>query len=226
VDLIVSHTTPSLWWTRTERRIRFTQIEQYAFIFFEGHCNIIRLITPISQGTPAFISAQLLKSYMGDHPPATRTFIHDVESLLWVLVWVVAHRSQNSDSWEINTDAQELIQNLSQNSMRRLGTYKADLLDGGLLGRTVDRCGNDFSKALAPVVGELADLFRIYFYNLHNEPSFKFLVGKAKGRALEDKNEHELLMSESREATFDRLFAILDAHIEGLKHHPIDLTKL
>jgi hypothetical protein len=191
-----------------------------------GYCNTIELNTSICQGTPAFISAQLLKSYMGEQPPVIRTFIHDVESLLWVLVWVVAHRSQVKDSWKINGHAEKLIRKLSQNDMSELGSDKGDFLDGGLLGRAVDRCGNDFSDALAPVVGELADFFRIYFYNLHNESSFKFLVGKAKERALEDKNEHELLMSESREATFGRLFAILDAQIERLKHHPIDFTKL
>jgi hypothetical protein len=164
---------------------------------------------------------------MGNQPPVTRTFIHDVESLLWILVWAVAHRSQKSVSWEVNANAQELIQHLSQNNMRQLGAFKSDRLEyGGLLRRAISACDNDFSKALASGVGQLAEFFRIYFYKFPNTPDFDDLVEWEKERALVNKKEHELMMSESREATFGCIFAILDAQIERLKHHPIHLTKL
>jgi hypothetical protein len=191
--------------------------------FFRRLWTKIRLI---SQGTPAFTSGELLKGYMGDQPPVTRTFVHDAESLLWVLVWVVAHRSQDLDSWKVNADAQELIRDLSQYDMRRLGKFKGNLLEGGLLGRRVEECVNEWSEELALVVGELAEFFRIYFYNRHTKPSFKNLVGRAKERAHEDKNEHESMMNESREATFGRLFSILNTHIARLKDQPINLGLL
>lgn len=178
---------------------------------------------PISKGTPAFISAQLLKSYIGGQPRATRTFMHDVESLLWVLVWVVAHRSQDEGSWKINAVAQQLIRDFSQHDTRQLGVFKAGLLLGNALVQSVYECHNDFSEALAPAIGEMAEFIHCYFYN---PPSFKYIGGRRKKRALEDNKEHELMMSESREATFSRLFAILDAHIDRLNHHSIDTTRL
>jgi hypothetical protein len=152
---------------------------------------------------------------MGDQPPVTRTFIHDAESLLWILVWVVAHRSQEKGSWKVNAHAQQLIANLSQNDMCQLGTFKADLLEGKTLGRKVQACNNDWSRELAPVVHKLAVFFQLYFYE-----TTEFADDTSEEEA------HELMMNEPREATFDRLFAILDTHIARLKDQIIDLGLL
>jgi hypothetical protein len=166
------------------------------------------------------MSAKLLRSYTRDKIPITRTFIHDAESLLWTLVWVVAHRSQDKGSWKINTHAQQLIRDLSRKDMRDLGTFKSRLFEGQLLARDVYECNNDWSKALAPVVHELAVFFRLYFYealpvllyDIHSQVDCK------------DEKEHAVIMSESRGAIFDRLFTILDAYISRLNHYSIDLT--
>jgi uncharacterized protein YneF (UPF0154 family) len=208
---------------RTERRIRFTQTERYVFIFFGGYCNIIKLNAPIFQGTPAFISAELLKSYMGDQPPVTRTFIHDVESLLWILVWVVAHRSQDANSWKINSHAEKLIRNLSQNDMSELGAFKSGLFQGDALALQVEGCGNKWSEALVSVIDELAQFFYLYYYRKPN-----YTTRGARAEQVRKYTElHDLMMEESREATFARLFRILDDHIDLLKDDgPPNFTRL
>ncbi|KAG9077618.1 hypothetical protein FS749_010469, partial [Ceratobasidium sp. UAMH 11750] len=71
-------------------------------------------------GTPAFISAQLLMDPPAGQPSVARTFIHDIESLLWVLIWMTAHH----DPSKMNSKAQEFIQNLSQFQLGTLGDFK------------------------------------------------------------------------------------------------------
>ncbi|KAG9080616.1 hypothetical protein FRC06_006344, partial [Ceratobasidium sp. 370] len=78
-------------------------------------------------GTPVFISAQLLQGFEPGEASVGRTFIHDVESLLWVLIWVIAHRSQK-ETWQVSKAAQELIQELSRNDLSKLGRYKRAML--------------------------------------------------------------------------------------------------
>ncbi|KAG8760236.1 hypothetical protein FRC12_009601 [Ceratobasidium sp. 428] len=173
-------------------------------------------------GTPAFISSQLLKAHMSGEP-VTRTFIHDVESLLWVLVWVVAHHSQKEDRWQINKAAREVIQGMSQNNWDKLATYKQNLL-GNTHGihETVRAFDNKWSEQLAPVIGRLASFLYQYIYIspaplAMKDEYFAFLVSR-----------HEKLTTCSRSSTFAQLFEILDDDLANLAADcpPIDDSKL
>ncbi|CAE6477897.1 unnamed protein product [Rhizoctonia solani] len=78
-------------------------------------------------GTPAFVSAQLLTATA--ECPIFRTFMHDIESLFWVLFWVLIHRTQVSDGpWTVNEHAKQLIQQLSNSDMTTLGAFKRSLI--------------------------------------------------------------------------------------------------
>ncbi|KAG8695300.1 hypothetical protein FRC09_009251 [Ceratobasidium sp. 395] len=173
-------------------------------------------------GTPAFISAQLLAAHMSGESVA-RTFIHDVESLLWVLIWVVAHHSQKEDTWQINETAREVIQELSQNNWNKLATYKANQLsntDG--LKKTIRRFDNKWSEQIADVIGRLASFLYPYIY-----------ISPELATADDDTqmffaNRHEILTTCSRSATFAQLFQIFDAALAKLENDcpPIDGSKL
>jgi hypothetical protein len=135
----------------------------------------------------------------------------------------VAHRSQKTVSWEINDNAQELIQNLSQNNMRQLGAFKNGLFNADALARKVEGCGNKWSEALAPVIDELAQFFYLYYYRKPN-----YTTRGARAEQVRRCTElHELMTEEPRKATFARLFRILDDHIDLLKDDgPPDFTRL
>ncbi|KAG8751115.1 hypothetical protein FRC12_012593 [Ceratobasidium sp. 428] len=165
-------------------------------------------------GTPAFISGQLLSGYATGEDKVTRTFIHDVESLFWVLVWVVAHRSISKDSWRVGEDAAGVLQDLSQPDFSKLGRYKKDKISsGGGLRALVQGFGNDLCKDLAPVIGSLAHFLSAYLYfepEPADDPDFEDL--RAAQAQL-----HEKFTSYPRSATFGHLFTILDRTITTLK---------
>ncbi|KAG8744492.1 hypothetical protein FRC10_010057 [Ceratobasidium sp. 414] len=177
-------------------------------------------------GTPAFISAQLLEGISSGQEPITRSFIHDIESLLWVLIWVVARRSQVKDHWKINTTAEDVIRKLSQNDLRSLGEYKRNLLaDRARLEEKIDDLENDWSEDLAGVIGELADYIYTYLYfrppkstRLRTAPDFR----------VKQMQLHETYMAQSRSDTFATLFGILDVTIAELQARCsiIDFSKL
>ncbi|KAG8720643.1 hypothetical protein FRC12_016299 [Ceratobasidium sp. 428] len=173
-------------------------------------------------GTPAFISGQLLLGYApGDDKPP-RTFIHDVESLFWVLVWVVAYRSQGEDTWQVSKEAEALMRKLSQSDLSELGDYKRKTLsDVEDLDRLVRGFGNDLCEDLAPIIGELAEFLFIYIYV---NPAVPGLTGYRKLRA----QSHEEYTSDSQGNTFTYLFGLLDGTIAELqaKHLKIDFSQL
>ncbi|KAG9080370.1 hypothetical protein FRC06_006671, partial [Ceratobasidium sp. 370] len=163
-------------------------------------------------GTPAFISAQLLQGFEPGEASVARTFIHDVESLLWVLIWVIAHRSQKKETWQVSKAAQELIQELSRNDFSKLGRYKQSMLgETSGLEKLIRGLGNDWCEDLAPVVGELADYLYTYIY-FEPAPGYsRRLHRKAQAAA------HEEFTTCSRSTTFVHLFDILDCAIAVLE---------
>ncbi|KAG8711645.1 hypothetical protein FRC08_015645 [Ceratobasidium sp. 394] len=166
-------------------------------------------------GTPAFISAQLLEGISSGQGPITRSFIHDIESLLWVLIWVVAHRSQDKDCWKVNTTAGDVIRKLSQNDLHSLGEYKRSLLtDRARLEEKIDDFENDWSGDLAGVIGELADYIFTYIYFRPLKPT---RVRAASDFRVKQMQLHETYMTQSRSDTFATLFGILDVTIAELQ---------
>ncbi|KAG9090764.1 hypothetical protein FS749_000308 [Ceratobasidium sp. UAMH 11750] len=147
-----------------------------------------------------------------------RTYIHDTESLLWVLIWVVAHHSTRKDRWEVNSAAAEMIQRLSTHDLKSLWRdKKAMLSDFRQLISDIRKMETDLSKDLAPVIGELAMFFYIYLHAapLNLGPSAS---GPDFGLGPVDPYEalHKDYIVESRSQTFDRLFMMVNRHIAWL----------
>ncbi|KAG8678054.1 hypothetical protein FRC08_018098 [Ceratobasidium sp. 394] len=189
-------------------------------------------------GTPAFISAQLLLSFLPGNRSVTRTFIHDVESLFWVLVWVLAHRSLEASRWKVNDTAKYIITQLSQHNIFALGTYKRSMFYNRQLLSGIRNLENDWSQDLAPVINTLADFFYLYLYF---EPTG--ITPSAQG-ADSDESEssddsdledptpsteqtaqtlHDKYTAESRSQTFARVFKILNTSIRELKHKKLSI---
>ncbi|KAG8787686.1 hypothetical protein FRC12_015363 [Ceratobasidium sp. 428] len=171
-------------------------------------------------GLPTFVSAQLSTAHISG-VPAARTFIHDVESLLWLLVWVVAHHSQKEDSWQINETAQEVIEELRQIGWDEIAAYKKRLLSTkyGLRG-TVRKFDHNWSEQLAPVIGRLASFLHTYIYPYLETPDDSYLEAVV--------GCHEMLINYSRSFISDWLFRDLDSTLAKLKTQcpPIDESKL
>ncbi|KAG8760237.1 hypothetical protein FRC12_009602 [Ceratobasidium sp. 428] len=175
-------------------------------------------------GTPVFVSAQILEAHISG-VLIPRTFIHDVESLLWVLIWVIAHHSQKEGSWQINETAQDVIKELRQNDLDKLATYKRCLIwDAFGIQKTVRKFDNKWSEQLAPVIGQLAWFLCAYicirpelFVNLKDDEHSAFLT-----------SHHKKLITCSRSSTFAQLFHILGAALAELETDcpPIDNSKL
>ncbi|QRV92137.1 phosphoribosylformylglycinamidine synthase [Ceratobasidium sp. AG-Ba] len=187
-------------------------------------------------GTPAFISIQLIESYMSNSV-AGRSFIHDTESLFWVLIWVVAHRSLSTNRWEISSTAAEIIRELSTLNMPSLCSNKRGMIADGLrLVERIQEMNTDFAVALAGVIGNLADFFYIYLYTGPRKPSTRPLAAGSGSKnnpksvlsadaVLEIKKQmrqqpsqlhqrrydlHTQYIAESRTQTFSRLFDIIN----------------
>ncbi|QRV83929.1 hypothetical protein RhiJN_11945 [Ceratobasidium sp. AG-Ba] len=110
-------------------------------------------------GTPAFISAQLLESFTTDQPPVAHTIIHDIESVLWVLVWVVAHHKPTT----MNQAAKDFARSLSEPNLRKLYHFKQGTIESyDSLERNIRRFDNGWSEDLASIIRELA-VFHFHF---------------------------------------------------------------
>ncbi|KAG9118964.1 hypothetical protein FRC07_006250 [Ceratobasidium sp. 392] len=194
-------------------------------------------------GTPAFISAQLLDGFLSKRGPPVRTFMHDVESLLWILIWVVAHRSQDETEWKVNDTAKDLISNLSQNNLASLSEKKQLLLhDQNRLVTAILGLENDWSKALVPIIQSLAKFLFVYLYakpalatatvnhsDSEESDSEDYNLAGAAEESLMEKAEffHEIYNTEPRVHTFVRLFKIFNKEIRMLKSKcpAVDLTR-
>ncbi|KAG8709334.1 hypothetical protein FRC08_018393 [Ceratobasidium sp. 394] len=176
--------------------------------------------------TPAFMSAHLLESYMSPQSKVTRTYIHDAESLLWVLIWVVAHRSRREDRWEVNDKAARMIQKLSTNDFTFLWESKEAMLSGTQwLVSDIWEMGTELSKDLASVIGQLAGFFYLYLYAAPPNPESSIsdsdsdlvdLVEPCPLRVIK-LALHKQYIEESRSQTFDRLFATINRCIARLE---------
>ncbi|KAG8709990.1 hypothetical protein FRC09_000363 [Ceratobasidium sp. 395] len=165
-------------------------------------------------GSPAFISGQLLKGLATGEDKVTRTFIHDVESLFWVLVWVVAYRSQGEDSWQVSKETEAVMRGLSQCDFSELSEYKIDkICNGSSLERLVRGFNNDLCEDLAPVIASLAQFISIYLYfdpAPPSDPDFEPLY-MVKAQL------HDKYMSYPRSGIFGHLFTILNRAIATLE---------
>ncbi|KAG8722273.1 hypothetical protein FRC08_004898 [Ceratobasidium sp. 394] len=116
-------------------------------------------------GTPAFISAQLLLATELD--PVQHTFLHDLESIFWVLIWTVATHTQPGR--QLNEQAQSLINKLCDRNDQSLGHFKK-----GFIGYPQDvrenirRLDNDWKKA-ASVAEKFASFLRRRIYEKPND---------------------------------------------------------
>ncbi|QRV76919.1 phosphoribosylformylglycinamidine synthase [Ceratobasidium sp. AG-Ba] len=193
-------------------------------------------------GTPAFISIQLLESYMGN-TTASRGFIHDAESLLWVLIWTVAHRSVSEERWEITPNAEKIIRQLSKLDISDLCEHKLNMIsDGQRLRDMILEMETDLADGLAEVIGRLADFFYTYLYSGHktsrtglsarshfkrgpqSDPSAGAAVGPKRPIFTQPSQTHQArhmlhkqYIEESRTQTFNRLFDILNEPVTQLK---------
>ncbi|QRV92138.1 hypothetical protein RhiJN_20156 [Ceratobasidium sp. AG-Ba] len=192
-------------------------------------------------GIPAFMSIQLLESYICN-AAASRCFIHDAESLLWVLIWTVAHCSVSQERWEITPAAERFIRQLSKLDVAALCEHKRGMIsDGPRLAKKIRELKTDFAIALSPVIGQLADFFFIYLYSapdtlplFSSSSSFKDIPQSSSNRSsisdmekiiLEESyqelsrahqgryNLHKQYIKESRSQTFSRIFDIIRKQI-------------
>ncbi|KAG8727873.1 hypothetical protein FRC10_005553, partial [Ceratobasidium sp. 414] len=194
-------------------------------------------------GTPAFISLQLLQGFLSDKGPITRTFMHDVESLFWVLVWVVANRSQDENAWRVNDTAKEIIKSLSQNDLAKLRDYKDLLLHNRRrLVSDIRNLKNDWSENLAPIIRRLAYFLYIYLYcdpkdtldssaDPEDSDSSEDLDLDEDAQESNDQLDNSLhltYITEPRSRTFARLLKMFRKNIRVLKHKcpPIDWNQV
>ncbi|KAG9128570.1 hypothetical protein FRC07_000003 [Ceratobasidium sp. 392] len=112
-------------------------------------------------GTPAFFSAQLLLGPFDGEPPVRRSFIHDLESLMWVLIWVVAHQQPEKMSGK----ACDFIRELSQHDLNALGNFKRLFIMNFMEAEDeISKFGNSWSKQLAPAIKKMASFFAHFLY--------------------------------------------------------------
>ncbi|KAG9124877.1 hypothetical protein FRC07_009909 [Ceratobasidium sp. 392] len=182
----------------------------------------------------------LLDGYMSASGPTKRTFMHDVESLLWILVWVVAHRSQDKKTWKINDTAKRLIRKLSQNNYESLASDKEMLLTNrSKLVSNIRNLKNDWSDDLIPIIKDLADILYLYLYvgntstgpvededsdsDFFNPPN---PMKQVKGSS--DEKIHRAYMAEPRINTFVHLLRIFRKRTRALqvKYPSVDLDLL
>ncbi|KAG8794830.1 hypothetical protein FRC12_021154 [Ceratobasidium sp. 428] len=111
-------------------------------------------------GTPAFISAQLLDPFPPE--PVTHSFLHDLESVFWVLVWVVAtHKGPRA---KLSPQAEQIIDQLCSREDATLGAFKLNFF--GLPKRSasnIQRLGNGW-EAAEPVIHSFAVLLKRHIY--------------------------------------------------------------
>ncbi|KAG8750316.1 hypothetical protein FRC11_010526 [Ceratobasidium sp. 423] len=177
-------------------------------------------------GTPTFISAQLLTA----DRPISRAFIHDIESLFWVLVWVLIRRTQDPNGpWKVNEHAKELIRQLSNSDLSALGKYKLSLLSSavsGDFGKTIMDLQNPWCEDLAPLAQAFAGY--LYYYLYHTEPgTLPPLNTPARAASEYLILQHNQYQDQPHKKTFDDLFNMFDERIRILeKKYQVDLTKL
>ncbi|KAG9084148.1 hypothetical protein FS749_005444 [Ceratobasidium sp. UAMH 11750] len=175
-------------------------------------------------GTPAFVSAQLLLN----QAPVHRSFVHDIESLMWVLVWVTIHQ----DPENMSEKARQFARHLSLRDLNALGEFKRSTIQRCLsLRQTITEFGNPWSKQLAPTIQTMARFFADFLYpneDINSEisddqaftpPEFQFRYpgfGRPDPRAQIGRDEHLRRMKEDRLRTFQYFLQLFRLSIASL----------
>ncbi|KAG8731609.1 hypothetical protein FRC10_001613 [Ceratobasidium sp. 414] len=111
-------------------------------------------------GTPAFISAQLLLAT--NKQPVRHTFLHDLESIFWVLVWTVATHVEPEKV--LSEEAQQLIDSLSNRDDKFLGLFKRSFIAyPAAVHKDIRQLGNGWEKA-ATAAQKFAAFLRTNIY--------------------------------------------------------------
>ncbi|KAG9079420.1 hypothetical protein FS749_008541 [Ceratobasidium sp. UAMH 11750] len=178
-------------------------------------------------GTPIFVSAQLLLNPVG-RAPVHRSFVHDIESLMWVLVWVTIHQ----DPQNMSEKAREFARELSRRDLNALGEFKQSTTQRYLaLRQTITEFGNPWSKQLAPTIQTMARFFADFLYpnedpNIESSDNqvfapleFQFRYPdfeRPDPRAQIGRDEHLLRMKEDRLRTFQYFLELFGCSIASL----------
>ncbi|KAG8736396.1 hypothetical protein FRC10_009344, partial [Ceratobasidium sp. 414] len=167
-------------------------------------------------GTPAFISAELLLDPPAGQLSVARTFIHDIESLLWVLMWMTAHHEPS----KMNRKAHEFVRSLSQYDLGKLGDFKYDtILAYQALESKILKFNNTWSNDLAPLIQELAE-FLFHFLYVTEPTAKQQLKYPAMVAAFQ---KHKELTGLTRWEVFARVLGILSESIDELaKKYQLD----
>ncbi|KAB5587519.1 hypothetical protein CTheo_9042 [Ceratobasidium theobromae] len=123
-------------------------------------------------GTPAFIAAQLLLATR--HQPVQHTYLHDLESFFWVLVWIVATRVEPGK--KMNAQAREVMADLCNPDDRSLGNFKTRFVATPLAsGKKIAGLNNGWNQA-GGVVYRFAEFLNSSIYNKKpiDDPDFLF----------------------------------------------------
>ncbi|KAG8765014.1 hypothetical protein FRC12_007731 [Ceratobasidium sp. 428] len=165
--------------------------------------------------------------------------MHDVESLLWILVWVVAHRSQDETTWKVNGIAKRLISDLSGNDYPHLIDKKLVLLSNYReLVSTISGLDNDWSEDLLPVIKALVDFIHAYLYfepkppkanhKSMNPQDFNPSIVLADPKVEDSVEPHRTYTNEPRLHTYARLLNIFMEEIATLEEKcpSIDLSRM
>ncbi|KAB5589524.1 hypothetical protein CTheo_7031 [Ceratobasidium theobromae] len=128
---------------------------------------------PEKTGTPAFIAAQLLLATRRN--PVQHTYLHDLESFFWVLVWIVATRVEPEK--KMNAEARKLMTKLCNPDDQSLGEFKKGFITTPVdSGDTIVELDNGWELA-AGVVRAFAEFLEksIYKKAVTKYPKFMFL---------------------------------------------------
>ncbi|KAF8596325.1 hypothetical protein BDV93DRAFT_67488 [Ceratobasidium sp. AG-I] len=117
-------------------------------------------------GTPAFIAAQLLLAT--NDKPIRHTFLHDLESFFWVLVWALATHVQPGK--RMNKDALRLIDSLCSDNDWALGNFKRGfILTPRTTRQAIKELGNGWEDGRR-VVQKFAESLKTHIYDKEGGP--------------------------------------------------------
>ncbi|CAE6513050.1 unnamed protein product [Rhizoctonia solani] len=139
--------------------------EPFGFLSDLDMANILSLSrTDVSDvhthrtGTPTFMAIKLLRATSLE--PIRHTFIHDLESFFWVLLYVIADHRDPGVS-QLNAAATHVLDQLDTIHYFSLGNAKhatlGDIADGDL---NVGTFGTTWARSLAPMVQKFANFVR------------------------------------------------------------------
>jgi hypothetical protein len=171
--------------------------------------------------------------------------MHDVESLFWVMLWMVICQSQEEGSWKVNEHAKSLMKQFSNDDMVTLRKDKESLICRAAIGQTftatILELDNPWCKDLAWLLTEFAEL--LYYYLYHRAPSSldpRQVLGQSftqnpikrstRNAVRQLDAYHDQLLDQPHLTTFQDLFEMFDQHICFLKQsrtdYQVDMARL